>query len=255
MLSTVARTGRVLNLFTSDRPEWGVREAAEILGLPKSNTHELMASMARIGLLRRTAAGRYRLGWRLLTMSSDLLSGSGLEAKAEHLVHRFSAHVGEIITVGAWDGLHVVCVACAGPHGGALDCRAGSILPGHATALGKLLMAGLPDDATEDIVARFGMPKLTAETVDDVPFFERQLEAIRGTGMAYEHSEYVPGYDCVATGVYHRSDLVAAVSVAAPEERFAVRREEFGAAARGIARLLSESLGASRPADTGPPTN
>ena len=240
MLSTVARTGRVLNLFTPMRPEWGVREAAVALELPKSNTHQLLASMAQIGLLRRTAAGRYRLGWRLLTISSDLLSGSGFEAKAQQLVQRFSAHVGETITVGAWDGLHVVCVAGTGT---ADQCRPGGILPGHATALGKLLLAGQPRESTHDIIDRFGLPQFTGATVDQLALFDRQLDSIRATGVAYEHSEYVPGYACVATGAYLRSDLVAAVSVAAPEERFAVRREEFAAAARGIARMLAAPAG------------
>lgn len=242
MLSTVASTGRVLNLFTPVRPEWGVREAAAALELPKSNAHELMVSMAQIGLLRRTAAGRYRLGWRLLTISSDLLSGSGFEAKAQRLVQQFTAHVGETVTVGAWDGLHVVCVAGTGT---AAQCRPGGILPGHATALGKLLMAGLPRASTRDIVERFGLPQFTSGTVDRIAVFDRQLESTRGTGVAYEHSEYVSGYACLATGVYHRSDLVAAVSVAAPEQRFAVRHEEFAAAARGIARMLTAPAGAA----------
>ncbi|WP_408947764.1 IclR family transcriptional regulator C-terminal domain-containing protein [Gordonia sp. VNK21] len=166
----------------------------------------------------------------------------GFEAKAQQLVQRFSVHVGGTITVGAWDGLHVVCVAGTGP---GPQCRPGGILPGHATALGKLLMAGLPRESTHDIVERFGLPQITAETVDQITVFDRQLEVTRSTGVAYEHSEYVPGYACLATGAYHRSDLVAAVSVAAPEERFAVRREEFAAAARGIARMLTAPAGAT----------
>ena len=237
MLSTVARTGSVLNLFTSDKPEWGVREAAEYLGLPKSNTHELMASLSRIGLLRRTPSGRYRLGWRLLTISADLLGGSGFEARARHVADEYSARLGQTVTVAAWDGLHVVCVASApdGVNGRSAD---GATLPGHATALGKMLMASLPWETTMSIIDRYGLPRYTPTTVSGAAEFESQLEVARRTGLAHEYGEHTEGFACVATGVHDRGDLVAAVSVAAPIEQMQVRREEYTAAGRGAARAL-----------------
>lgn len=238
MLSTVARTGSVLNMFTTDKPEWGVREAAEHLGLPKSNTHELMASMSRIGLLRRTPSGRYRLGWRLLTISADLLGGSGFEAHAHQVADDYAARLGETVTVGAWDGLHVVCVASRPGRRTRSAVAAGDILPGHATALGKLLMSSLPWEMTMSIIDRYGLPRYTAATVADASSFESQLEAARRTGLAHEYGEYAQGLACVATGVHDCGDLVAAVSVTASVERMQVRREEYTAAIRGAARAL-----------------
>jgi len=238
MLVTVARTGRVLNLFTPDTPEWGVRDAAVALRMPKSSVHEFFTSLSRIGLLRRTPSGRYRLGWRLLTISADLLKGSGFEARAHRIVAEVSGHVGETMTIGAWDGLHVVCVASAAGRANGYSVTPGAVLPGHATALGKLLLASLPWETVLSIIGRFGLPGCTAMTVQDVTAFERQLNSIRPTGIAYEYEEYTAGLACVATGVYKRGDLVAAVSVTAPVDRMRVRREEFAAAARGTARAL-----------------
>lgn len=243
MLSTVARTGRVLNLFTSDTPEWGVREAAETLGMPKSNVHELMTSLSRIGLLRRTPSGRYRLGWRLLTISADLLGGSGFEARAHQVVTEYAARVGETMTVGAWDGLHVVCVASASARAGGMSAPGGSILPGHATGLGKLLMSSLPWETTMSIIDRYGLPRYSSTTVTDASRFESQLESARRTGLAHEYDEYTAGLACAATGIHDRGDLVAAISVTAPVERMRVRREEYTAAVRGAARALMRPHG------------
>jgi hypothetical protein len=58
MLLTVKNIGRVLDLYDADHPERGPTEAASELGMGKSKTHLLMSSMAKIGLLRRTAGGR-----------------------------------------------------------------------------------------------------------------------------------------------------------------------------------------------------
>jgi DNA-binding IclR family transcriptional regulator len=68
MLSTVFNAGRVLDLFTPVAREWGATAVAEELGVAKSQAHELLTSLAEVGLLRRAPGGRYRLGWRQLTL-------------------------------------------------------------------------------------------------------------------------------------------------------------------------------------------
>src|ERR687890_2760936 len=73
MLRTIKKATQVLDLFSLERPEWGVSEAARALKLPKSTTSELMSSLANQRLLSRTAKGRYRLGWRLFELGQALL--------------------------------------------------------------------------------------------------------------------------------------------------------------------------------------
>lgn len=241
LLSTVARTGKVLNLFSPATPEWGVREAAGALGVPKSNAHELMASMSQIGLLQRTPSGRYRLGWRLLSISYDMLSGSGFESLAQRVVTELATHVGETVTVGAWDGLHVVCVASAPATTEVPALAPGATMPGHATALGKLLLSHLPRERTLAIVDRYGLPRITRHTVPHLTHLESQLDSARRNRVAFEYEEFTPGFACVATGIHDRGDVIAAISVCAPAERMRARREEFAAAVRGAARRLSRT--------------
>lgn len=65
-MQSARKAGQVLNLFSLERSEWGVSEAAKELNFPKSSTSALMATLAEQGLLRRTSERRYRLGWRLM---------------------------------------------------------------------------------------------------------------------------------------------------------------------------------------------
>ena len=73
MLQTIQKASEVLALFDREHTEWGVREAAEQLNTAKSSVHDLMSSLAQVGFLQKTDDGRYRLGWRLVTMSETLL--------------------------------------------------------------------------------------------------------------------------------------------------------------------------------------
>jgi DNA-binding IclR family transcriptional regulator len=73
MSRTMKKTMQVLDLFSLQRPEWGVSEAAKVLGFPKSTTSELMSALADQRLLCRSTKGKYRLGWRLFELSQTLL--------------------------------------------------------------------------------------------------------------------------------------------------------------------------------------
>jgi len=80
MLGSVAKAGRVLSLFDAGSPERGVSEVAAALGIAKSSAHALLVPLGEVGLVRRLADGRYRLGRRILELSrtsSTALTSSG----------------------------------------------------------------------------------------------------------------------------------------------------------------------------------
>ena len=73
MLGTVGKASRVLDLFTSEDPEWGVTDTALALKVPRSSAHDLLDTLTQTGLLRRVTGNRYRLGLKLLTLSNTAL--------------------------------------------------------------------------------------------------------------------------------------------------------------------------------------
>jgi IclR family KDG regulon transcriptional repressor len=90
MLGTLIRAGEVLDLFTVEEPEWGATAAAQRLGIGKSPAHEALATLAEIGLLRRVGHGRYRLGWRNVSLAAMLLRSNGLSAHARPVVRELA---------------------------------------------------------------------------------------------------------------------------------------------------------------------
>lgn len=97
ILGTLDKADRVLTLYTPARPEWGVTEAARTLGEPPSSTHLLMSSLAQMGVLHRTVAGRHRLGFPLLTLGQILLANTPWRETAALHTHALSCAIGETI--------------------------------------------------------------------------------------------------------------------------------------------------------------
>jgi DNA-binding IclR family transcriptional regulator len=239
LLNTIARTGTVLGLFTAETPEWGVTEVATTLGVPKSTTFDLLASLAEIGLLQQTTDDRYRLGWQLLVIRRRLINSMGVNDQTQRIVAELAQHLSAAITIGACDGRGVVCVAHASVSQTGPVLAEGARLPGHASALGKFLIAQLPWPKVRERIEQCGLPALTANSVSDIDVFRQQLTCARENDLAVEHGETVIGQSCLAVGIYAREHRVlAALSICTPTETMHARHEEFARIARKAARTL-----------------
>jgi DNA-binding IclR family transcriptional regulator len=239
LLNTIARTGTVLGLFTAETPEWGVTEVATTLGVPKSTTFDLLASLAEIGLLQQTTDDRYRLGWQLLVIRRRLINSMGVNDQTQRTVAELAQHLSAAVTIGACDGRGVVCVAHASVSRTGPVLAEGARLPGHASALGKFLMAQLPWPKLRERIEQYGLPALTVNSVSDIDVFRKQLTCARQDDLAVEHGETVIGQSCLAVGIYARERRVlAALSICTPSETMHSRHEEFARIARKAARSL-----------------
>jgi DNA-binding IclR family transcriptional regulator len=213
LLNTIDRTGKVLNLFTPETPEWGVTEVATTLGLPTSTTFAIVASLAEIGLLQQTSDHRYRLGWRVLVISRRLMSSTCFSAQTHRTVAEVANQLGAVVTIGAWDSQGVVCIANASGNRTERVLADGAHISGHASALGKLLMAQLPWPKVQERIDRYGLPALTENSVSDIRTLRAQLISAR------------------------RHDI-AALSICAPSEKMRSRCEEYVRIARRTTRTL-----------------
>lgn len=242
VLNTIDRTGKVLDLFTAETPEWGVTAVAARLQLPKSTTFDIMASLAAIGLLQQTSGDRYRLGWRVLLISRRLMNSSCFNAYTNHRVAALAHQLSAVVTVGAWDGQGVVCIANASADRTEPIATDGVHISGHTSALGKLLMAQLPWPAVQELIERNGLPRFTEKSIVDVDLLRAQLISARRDDLAMEHGETFPGQSCIAVGIHQRDRrAIAALSISAPTERLRNRREEYLRIARRTARSLVQN--------------
>lgn len=126
----------------------------------------------------------------------------------------------------------------------------GEVLPLHATALGKAVLAYLPEEVQGDLLED-GLAKLTGHTHATMGPLRRDLGAVHERGYAVEREEAVLGEAGVAAPIFDRTAApVGAVGIAGPREPSAC---SDGAASRGVAaavleaaRGISRDLGAPR---------
>jgi DNA-binding IclR family transcriptional regulator len=246
MLQTIEKASEVLTLFERDHTEWGVREVAEKLGLAKSSAHDLLTSLAQVGLLSKTEDGRYRLGWRLVTLSETLLATTELRREARPILEELAAQYRETIHLAILDDTKVVYVdKLEGKQAVRVELTSlGTRLYAHCSALGKVLLAYRPETDVKRIIQIEGLPRFTPNTITDEGELEQALTKIRKQGYAYDIEEILPDLCCVGAPIRnHSGQVIASLSMSIPAYRFQRSQADFRKAIMQAAKMVSEKLG------------
>lgn len=219
-LESVDNALRILQLLDA-RGQLRVYEAAEELGVARSTAHRLLATLRYRGFVAQDAQGHvYRPGRVLAQMGLHAFARRDIRQVSRRHLEELCADLGETVHLMVLEGNGVRFVdGVEGNQPLRVGLRIGILLPAHATAGGKALLAALPTEQVRDLYPR-GVSGLTPVTVQSLPEVEEELDEVSRTGYATNFGESAEGVAAVAVAV--RDPLrrpVAAVAVAAPLER------------------------------------
>jgi IclR family pca regulon transcriptional regulator len=212
----------VLATFTRKQPLLGIAEIADRLGMHRSTTHRYVSTLVALGYLEQDRSRKYRLGLRVTDLGMSALGATGLPEHAhpdlEELRHRTSYTT----NIGVLDGtevLYVDRVAGFRRGQGAIDLRlkVGSRLPAYATAMGKLLLAGLPEGEQRELISHMKLTKRGPHTITSRKMLCDVLPEILAAGLAVDDEEFAAGLHAIAAPVRNEArEMVAAVNLVAP---------------------------------------
>jgi IclR family transcriptional regulator, KDG regulon repressor len=246
MLQTIQKAGELLALYDREHAEWGVREVATKLKVAKSSAHDLMSSLAKLGFLNKTEDNRYRLGWRLVTLSETLLATTELRKEARPVMEDLATQYQETIHLAVLDDTQAVYVdKLEGRQAVRVELTSlGARLYAHCSALGKVLLAFSDVEEVKRIIQTAGLPRFTANTITDQEELLQNLAKIRKQGFAYDLEEILPDLCCVAAPIYEYSgNVIAAISMSIPAFRFRRSQMEFRDGVMRAAKKISKRLG------------
>ncbi len=218
-VGTLARGLDILGLFTRAGPELTQTEISEALGLPLPTVHRLTAVLAERGYLDRDPrTRRFRLGLEIARFMPPLLSGLRLPEIARADLARLAEDTGETVNLAVLqDGEIVYLLSESGSRLLSTRASVGLRLPAHCTALGKCLLAQLPEDAARDAAGPEPYEQRTPATATTWEALRPALERIRRDGIAISWEEYEVGLTAIAVPIAWPGG--AAVNVSLPTSR------------------------------------
>lgn len=224
-----------------------VSELVQHLGLPKPSAHRICALLERMGLLQREPdSNAFRVGQRLSSLALDTMINFGERGMRRAILRSVVTATGETCTLTMLDGDEVVVLdrmESSSPL--RVQLHAGSRVPLHCTASGKLFLSMLPKARRTRMIAAMQLESYTAATITDPAQLELHLAGIRANRLATDNEEFVTGLVAVAVPVRDSQGRVcAAVSINAPAVRMKLPEALKGVpllrqAAEAVARTLS----------------
>lgn len=244
-LGTLGKAGRVLDLFVTEKPEWGVREVALRLEMSRSTAHDVLASLAAIQLLQQTRESRYRTGWRVLQLAGGVTEASVLRHAAPARMRELADAGGQSTHLAVWDGREMFFFARAASAMGVTVSAAtpGTTLPAHATASGKVLLGQLANKSVLNRTLADRLTRLTPATIVDPARVRADVETARHRGIATSSGETVDGVDALAVPLYGSDGtVVAALGVSMESGRLERYLERHGRQVATTAAAISAAV-------------
>jgi len=226
----------------------GVSALARELDLPKTTVQRALQTLHDAGWIKPVTLGA-RPGWELTAKAARVArkagAGDALRDAALPVMHELHEATRETVHLLVRDGNEVVLVErIESGHPVQIATRIGSPTPMFASATGKAILAFLPPDEVDAVLAA-GMPKLTATTITDPRAMHEHLSEVRARGYAINNGEWWDGLAAVGAPVLDADGLpIAALSVSAPADRLPPEaRPEIGSIVAKAARQISLNLG------------
>lgn len=231
--------------------EMGVTELARKLGMGKSSVYRLLAALAGKGYVEKNPqTERYRLSYKLFVIGSAAADRYGLRDLAGPVMERLSADTGETVNLGVLERDRVVNIhKVDGPTFLRMHLNVSGGVPAHATALGKVLLAGLRPEDLDRLLKTSRLTRLTPKTLTSRRALQEALRQVADRGLAIDDEECSLGLRCVAAPVRdRRGAVVAAVSISGPTQRLPSEMlRRLAAAVMAAGQEISRRLGYSGP--------
>jgi DNA-binding IclR family transcriptional regulator len=247
-IQSIERAAAILRLLSGRNRRLGVVQLAGELGLPKATVHGILRTLQHVGFVEQDPeSGKYQLGAALLHMGSSYLDGNELRTRALNWSDSLAARSNESVRIGTLhEGQVLVVHHVFRPDDSRQALEVGSLVPAHATALGKMLLARHQFEAEE--LAAAGLTRFTDGTITDRGRLLSALEQIRHRGWAADVEELVEGEVSLAAPINDRRGVtVGAIGISGPIERLCENgepRSDLVSYVREAARAVSRDLGA-----------
>ena len=235
---TVEKTLAILEIV-AERGGVSAKDISGALGYPLPTVYRLLQTLVQSDyLVHLKGDRRYELGYKLDRLGVSLHRQIGVPAPVRAEIGRLheAAQAAGYFAVYRGADVVVAYVVDSAAHPRLVPLNFGFHEAAHATAFGKILLAGMGADQAGLYLDKHGTPQLTETTITSRAALDAELSTVTTTGIAWEREEFVAGMTCAAIGVRNGAGMiVGSVAISAPSVQVSAQRE------RVIERVLRDS--------------
>lgn len=243
-MQLIERTLDVLLALSKESDGLSVSELAEKVGLPSSSTHRILNSLKnRHFVMQSSETKKYRLGYKVLTLSSNIIKEDNLSLTAKPFMKELAKKINKTITLCVMESESVICIDYVESKDTSMFMvRTGFAMPPHATSAGKAIQGFLSTEQVKRIYLN-NNDKLTENTKTNLDIFLKELEDVRKNGYAVSDEELQIGVQGAASPIFdYNGKVIGAVSFTALKSDNSLSEENLQLL-KECAQKISKSIG------------
>lgn len=211
--------------FLHENGESTLAEVSAHMGLTKSTTHSYLETLVeREMILKRDR--RYGIGLKPLEFGGQVRSETRVYRASKAQLHGLHAEVGNTVLLAVEECNDLVLLERINPQetiefGGHVGRRS----PFHRGALGKAILAHLPEEKVQVIIEKHGLPPLTEKSITAEEELYAELAEVRERGYAVNNEEEHKNFLGIAYPILVDAEVVGAISVAGSKTKLKMDEE------------------------------
>ena len=209
-------------LVESPRP-LSLGAVVERTRIPKSTAHRVLSLLVERGWVRQTGQG-YALGHVLLRAAASAEASFDVRREAQPFLEQLRDDLDETVHLAMLDqeyrSVYLDKLVPRFQAVGLMRSRVGWTAPSYCTAVGKAMLACLPEQEIEQVLGAMEYETFTSRTITDADELGEELQRVRRSNFAICDEEHEEGVSCVAAAIRGRNgEPLAAISVSGPTSR------------------------------------
>ncbi len=248
LVPAIKRAFEIIEFLAKQESGMGISDIRRILGMPLSSTANIVYTLTDLGFLERNESdSSYRLSVKLLGIARRAQDRLDLVTQCHGLLEdlvRETELTGHLAVLRDEQSMYIDRV----PSNGMVQVNSyvGQRWPAYTSAVGKVILAFMPEAQLEKLLKKMALNKTTPYTITSRAALIKQFRTFRRLGYGWERNEGEVGLGCVAAPVFGPGqEVVAALSLTGTTHQISpARTPSLGNLAKRYAQQMSGRLGA-----------
>ena len=236
MSQSLERGLKLLLAYSEGSQLIGVAELADMVGFSRPTTHRYASTLVQLGYLEQGRRRKYRLAPRAADPGTKIIQELCQALPADERLRELRTKTGHTVSMGALDRTRVLYVHRffghrRGQHRIDHSLRVGAVIPAYCTALGKTMLANLPEDERRELVTTMNLIPEGPNSIIEHDTLLADLDAIDPQVPLVSDEEFIPGARSIAMPVAQQGRTPPiAIDVTVPSAAYtaALLLEEIG---------------------------
>lgn len=245
-VQSFARGLEVIRSFSAATPKQTLTEVATRTGLTRAGARRILLTLQTLGYVHSDGK-LFALAPRILDLGFAYLSSMPIWNLAEPVMEALVEEVKESCSAAALEGTDIVYVLRVPTRKiMSIGLGVGSRLPAYCTSMGRMLLAGLPDEEVRERLRASELRARTRNTVTEPEAVLAKVQQARRQGWCLVNQELEEGVVSIAAPLIDRSGrTIAALNISGQANRTPARQMQEAMlpplleAARAISQRLA----------------